>query len=94
MTGNWDWICVSPKKFKAPRKEILKEADELKVVIYNHSDFDWAEQHAASVKKECKLFLQPEYSKREEVLPEIIAYTKQNPRWRISLQTHKYMNIP
>ncbi|MBK5286088.1 MAG: 7-carboxy-7-deazaguanine synthase QueE [Bacteroidia bacterium] len=94
LSGKWDWICVSPKKFKAPLDETLAIADELKVVIYNLSDFDWAEQHAAHVKESCKLFLQPEYSRRQEMLPEIIEFTKQNPRWRISLQTHKYMNIP
>jgi organic radical activating enzyme len=94
LSGAWDWICVSPKKFKVPLKSVLEKADELKVVIYNRSDFNWAEQHAANVSKECKLFLQPEYSKRDEMLPQIIEYTKQNPRWRISLQTHKYMNIP
>jgi len=94
LSGDWDWICVSPKKFKAPLNKSLATADELKVVIYNHMDFNWAEQHAATVKESCKLFLQPEYSRRQEMLPEIIEYTKQNPRWRISLQTHKYMNIP
>jgi organic radical activating enzyme len=94
LSGEWDWICVSPKIFKAPLKNVLVKANELKVVIYNRSDFEWAEHHASSVSDECKLFLQPEYSKRDEMLPLIIEYTKQNPRWRISLQTHKYMNIP
>src|SRR6185503_14304777 len=94
LSGQWDWICVSPKKFKAPLQEVLNKANELKVVIYNRSDFDWAEEHAANVSNECKLFLQPEFSRQQEMLPEIIGYIKQNPRWRISLQTHKYMNIP
>lgn len=94
LSGSWDWICVSPKKFKAPLKEVLEKADELKVVIFNHSDFNWAEQHAENVSAACKLFLQPEYSRQSEMLPQIIEYIKQNPRWRISLQTHKYMNIP
>lgn len=94
LTGKWDWLCVSPKKFKAPLKSVLEKADELKVVIYNRSDFDWAEQHAATVNKACKLFLQPEYGRQEEMIPLIINYIRQNPAWRISLQTHKYMNVP
>jgi 7-carboxy-7-deazaguanine synthase len=94
ITGKWDWTCVSPKKFKAPLKSVLEKANELKVVIYNRSDFDWAEEHASQVNDACKLFLQPEYSRREEIIPLIINYAKQNPEWRISLQTHKYMNIP
>lgn len=94
VTGEWEWICVSPKKFKAPVKEVLAKANELKVVIYNRSDLDWAEQHAANVSPGCKFFLQPEFSRREEMIPQIIDYIKHNPRWRISLQTHKYMNIP
>jgi organic radical activating enzyme len=94
LTGTWDWICVSPKKFKAPLKSVLEKASELKVVIYNRSDFDWAVQHASEVNSACKLFLQPEYSRQEEMIPLIIDYIRQNPKWRISLQTHKYMNIP
>jgi organic radical activating enzyme len=94
LTGEWNWICVSPKKFKAPLKQVLTRANELKVVIYNRSDFDWAEQHALNVSPECKLFLQPEFSRQQEMIPAIIEYIKQNPRWRISLQIHKYMNIP
>jgi len=94
LTGNWNWICVSPKKYKTPLKGVLEKADELKVVIFNRSDFDWAEQHAANVSTNSKLFLQPEFSRQAEMLPRIIGYIKQNPRWRISLQTHKYMNIP
>jgi len=94
LTGAWDWICVSPKKFKAPLKSVLQKANELKVVIFNRSDFDWAEQHAAMVSNACKLFLQPEYSRQEEMIPLIINYIGQNPEWRISLQTHKYINVP
>jgi 7-carboxy-7-deazaguanine synthase len=94
LTGNWDWICVSPKKFKAPLESVLKSADELKVIVYNKSDFDWAEEHAKKVSASCKLFLQPEFSVSEKVLPLIIDYVKQNPQWRISLQTHKFINIP
>lgn len=94
LTGNWNWVCVSPKKFKAPLLEVLVQADELKVVIFNKSDFEWAEQHAAKVGKNCKLFLQPEWDQREKVTPLIIDYVKANPKWRISLQTHKYLQIP
>lgn len=94
LTGTWDWICVSPKKFKAPLESVLEKASELKVVIYNRSDFDWAEQHAEKVNETCQLFLQPEFSRLQEMIPLIIDYIRQNPKWRISLQTHKYMNIP
>lgn len=94
LTGWWDWVCFSPKKFKSPHPSVAKSANELKVVVYNKSDFEWAEQHAAAVGPDCKLFLQPEWSKEKEVLPLIIEYVKQNPRWQISLQVHKYMNIP
>ncbi len=94
LSGEWDWICLSPKKFKAPLPEVIAVADELKVVVYNKSDFAWAEQHAAMVNADCKLFLQPEWGKSDTVLPMMIDYVKQHPQWRISLQTHKYMNIP
>jgi len=94
ITGVWDWICFSPKKFKAPDPLIYNQADELKVVIFNKSDFDWAEEFAANVSSACRLFLQPEWSKEKEMLPLIIAYVKANPKWQVSLQVHKYMNIP
>jgi organic radical activating enzyme len=94
LTGNWDWICVSPKRFKLPLAECLKAAHELKVVIWHRTDFRFAEEHAAAVNNHCLLYLQPEWSKQAEVLPMIIEYVKQHPRWRISLQVHKYMNIP
>ena len=94
LSGKWDWICVSPKKFKAPLNEVVAKAHELKVVVFNKSDFEWAEKHAALVNKACKLYLQPEWDKSAEVLPSIIAYVKLNPNWSISLQVHKYMNIP
>ena len=94
LSGEWDWICLSPKKFKAPLPEVIAVADELKVVVYNKSDFAWAEQYAAMVNADCKLFLQPEWGKSDTVLPMMIDYVKQHPQWRISLQTHKYMNIP
>jgi 7-carboxy-7-deazaguanine synthase len=94
LTGNWDWICFSPKKFKLPHESIYKRADELKVIIYNKSDFAWAEEHAAKVSGDCELFLQPEWSKEKEMVPLIIDYVKENPKWKVSLQIHKYMNIP
>jgi len=94
ITGDWNWVCVSPKKFKAPLANALAKADELKVIVYNKSDFDWAEEHSKSVHPDCKLFLQPEYSVFKKVMPLIIDYVKSHPQWRISLQTHKVMEIP
>ncbi len=93
ISGAWDWVCVSPKKFKAPLPETIKHANELKVVVFNKSDFDWAENNALLVNKDCKLYLQPEWDKSNEMLPHIIEYVKQNPKWKISLQTHKFMEI-
>ena len=94
LIGNIDWYCFSPKKFKKPTDEAYSKANELKVVISHPSDLVWAEEHATKVNLECKLYLQPEWSKQERFLPEIIEYVKLNQRWRISLQTHKFMNIP
>ena len=94
LSGSWDWICLSPKKFKAPLVEVIDAAHELKVVIFNKSDFDWAEKYAAQVNPECLLYLQPEWDKSAEVTPLIVEYIKQHPKWRISLQVHKYMNVP
>ena len=94
ITGTWDWVCFSPKKFKAPDDSILKKADELKIIVYNKSDFAWAEEFASKVNSKCQLYLQPEWSKEKEVLPLIIEYVKSNPKWQVSLQVHKYMNIP
>ena len=94
LSGSWDWICLSPKKFKAPLPEILPLANELKVVVFNKSDFDWAEKYAAQVSPTCKLFLSPEWDKRDEVTPLMIDYIKANPKWELSLQIHKYINVP
>jgi 7-carboxy-7-deazaguanine synthase len=94
LSGNPDWVCVSPKKFKSPLKEVLEKADELKVVVFNTSDFKWAESNAALVNSKCELFLQPEFDKSTELLPAIVDYVKQHPLWRISLQTHKFIGIP
>ena len=94
LSGSWNWICLSPKKFKAPLPEILPLANELKVVIFNKSDFAWAEEHAAKVSPACKLFLQPEWDKAAIITPLIIDYIKANPKWELSLQIHKYINVP
>ncbi len=94
LTGQLDWVTLSPKKFKAPLPGNMKKADELKVVVFHKSDLQWAEQHAAMVSENCKLFLQPEWSNREKVTPLIIDYIKHHPKWQLSLQTHKYINIP
>lgn len=94
LVGTIDWYCFSPKKFKAPVEEAYTKANELKIVINHPSDFAWAEEHALKVNAGCKLYLQPEWSKQERFLPEIIEYVKKNPKWRVSLQTHKFMNIP
>ena len=94
LSGDWDWICLSPKKFKSPLPEILPKAHELKVVVFNKSDFDWAEKYAALVSVDCKLYLQPEWDKASIVTPMIIDYIKANPQWELSLQIHKYINVP
>lgn len=94
LTGDWDWICVSPKKFKRPLDEVLNAAHELKVIVYNESDFNWAEQHRLKVKDTCMLFLQPEYSVFNKVSPLIVDYAMKSPDWTISLQTHKILQIP
>lgn len=94
LSGSWNWICLSPKKFKAPLPEVLQKANELKVIIYNKDDFNWAEEHAKQVNNSCKLYLQPEWSKAAAVTPLIIAYIKKNPQWELSLQIHKYINVP
>lgn len=94
LSGKWDWICLSPKKFKAPLPQVVPFANELKVVIFNKSDFAWAEQYAAQVSPQCKLYLQPEWDKASIVTPLIIEYIKAHPQWQLSLQIHKYINVP
>jgi 7-carboxy-7-deazaguanine synthase len=94
VSGTPDWICVSPKKFKAPLPETLQKADELKIIIFNKSDFAWGEEHLSYVNHHCKLFLQPEFGKSAEMLPLMVEYVKANPQWQISLQTHKFIGIP
>ncbi len=94
LTGTWDWFCLSPKKNKRPLQAAYDYADELKVIIYNKDDFKFAEEQAAQVAPSCKLFLQPKWSRREKVMPLIVDYVLANPKWKASLQTHKYLNIP
>lgn len=94
LSGSWDWICLSPKKFKAPVPDIIPFANELKIVVFNKSDFDWAEKYAAMVSSSCKLYLQPEWDKAAEITPQIIEYIKTHPKWELSLQIHKYINVP
>lgn len=94
LSGHWDWVCLSPKKTMLPVEAIYKKAHELKIIVFNQHDFKWAEEQAQFVNENCFLFLQPEWSKHQQLLPQIIEYVKEHPKWMISLQTHKYMNIP
>ena len=94
ITGQWDWICFSPKKFKKPIQEAYDKASELKVVVFHKSDIQWAEGHAQKINKDSKLFLQPEWDKKDEHLPTILNYVREHPKWNLSLQTHKYIGIP
>lgn len=94
LSGHIDWVCLSPKKFKRALPEVAPRAQELKIIVFNKSDFQWAEEYAAMVNPACKLYLQPEWGVQDKMLPLIIDYVKANPQWEISLQTHKYLNIP
>jgi 7-carboxy-7-deazaguanine synthase len=94
LTGKWDWICLSPKKFSPPLPAIYLLAHELKVIIQTVADFSWAEENAGKVGKQCRLFLQPEWSQYEKIIPRIVDYVKTHPEWNISLQIHKFMHIP
>ena len=94
LSGTWDWVCVSPKKFKPALPEVIKEANELKVIVVNHHDFIWAEQFLPMIKQDCYTLLQPEWERSSKVLPAIIEYVKANAHWRVSLQEHKFLNIP
>jgi 7-carboxy-7-deazaguanine synthase len=94
LTGVWDWFCLSPKKNKLPLKEAYDRADEVKVIVYNNDDFKFAEEQAEKVSPTCKLFLQPEWSRRDKMMPLMVDYVLQHPKWKVSLQTHKYLNIP
>jgi organic radical activating enzyme len=94
MSGSWDWVCLSPKKFKAPLPESVKAADELKVVVFNKSDFDWANSFVNDLAADCKKYLQPEWEKSDAMTPLVIEYIKQNPSWELSAQLHKYIQVP
>ena len=94
MSGHWDWVCLSPKKFKAPLPDAIAAANELKVVIFNKSDFAWAELYASQVKAGCKLYLQPEWDKKDLITPLIVDYVKSHPQWELSIQSHKYIDVP
>jgi organic radical activating enzyme len=94
LSGKWDWICLSPKKFKAPLTESIQAASELKVVIFNTHDFEWAETYAQQVAPSCKLYLQPEWEKSNQITPLVIDYIKANPKWELSAQLHKYIQVP
>lgn len=94
LSGEWHWICLSPKKRKPPLEEYFDKANELKIIIFNNDDFNWAEEYASRVNKDCMLYLQAEWSVREKITPKLIEYIKNNPKWKISIQSHKYLNIP
>ncbi|MCB2218954.1 MAG: 7-carboxy-7-deazaguanine synthase QueE [Bacteroidetes bacterium] len=94
ISGNWDWICLSPKKYSPPLEEIYSLADEYKVIIQSKGDFEWAAKNTHRLRNDCKLYLQPEWSKVDEIMPAIVDYVKDHPEWNISLQSHKYMHIP
>lgn len=94
FSGKWDWFCLSPKKTMLPLAEVYPKADELKMIIHNKNDFEFAEEQAKKVSRNCELYLQPEWSKKEKMTPQIIDYVMKHPKWKISLQTHKYLNIP
>lgn len=94
LSGKWDWICLSPKKTMPPLEEVYAQANELKVIVFNNHDFKWAEEEAKKTKAGCYLYLQPEWSKSQTLIPQIVEYVKNHPAWMVSLQTHKYMHIP
>ena len=94
LSGHWDWVCLSPKKFKAPLEENISLASELKVVVFNKRDFGWAETYAKQVSPSCKLYLQPEWDKAAQITPLVIDYIKANPQWELSAQLHKYIQVP
>ena len=93
LSGSWNWICLSPKKFKAPLQEVVPFASELKIIIFNKTDFKWAEEYAEQVATSCKLYLQPEWTKSAEMMPLIVDYIMANPQWELSLQIHKYIGV-
>lgn len=94
LRGQFDWVCLSPKKFKLPLTSAYKKADELKVVIFNKHDFKWCKEQASNVLEHCELYLQPEWDKQDEHTEQLVEFIKDNPKWKLSLQTHKYLDIP
>jgi len=94
LSGQWDWICLSPKKFKFPLEESVTAASELKVVVFNKSDIEWAESFEKRVSPNCKLYLQPEWDKADTMTPLAIDYIKAHPHWELSAQLHKYIQVP
>lgn len=94
LSGTWDWICVSPKKFKEPLPTVMEKANELKVVVFHKSDLEWAESWKPYLNPECKLYLQPEWDKSAVITPSMIEFVKTHPTWTLSLQIHKYINVP
>ena len=94
VSGDWDWICFSPKKFKNPLPEIYNVANELKAIVYHKSDLEWAQSHKVQLNAACMLYLQPEWSKQQEQLPAMVEFIKSFPEWNLSLQIHKYINVP
>lgn len=94
LSGEWDWVCLSPKKTMPPLEAVYKKANELKMIVYNNHDLAWAQEQAAKVNPNCYLYLQPEWSKRDAMMPQIVEFVKTHQNWMVSLQTHKYMNIP
>lgn len=94
FSGEFDWVCLSPKRQMPPLAEAYGRAHELKVIIQSEDDFAWAEENARKVGRYCRLYLQPEWSVFENIMPAIVEYAKHNPKWSISTQTHKFMKIP
>ncbi|MFO7922308.1 MAG: 7-carboxy-7-deazaguanine synthase QueE [Bacteroidales bacterium] len=94
LTGEWTWICLSPKKQGRPEPAIYKSANELKVIVFDTSDLEWAEENALKVNELCRLYLQPEWSRYQNIISSVVDYVKENPKWNISLQAHKFMHIP
>ena len=94
LSGDFDWICLSPKKFKAPLPEVIKKANELKIIVYNQHDLKWALEWEKQIAPNCHLYLQPEWEQREQILPEIIGFIQQHPQWKLSMQVHKFASIP
>lgn len=94
LSGIWDWICLSPKKNNPPVENIYGKANELKIIVESEDDLRWAEKNAEKVEKHCLLYLQPEWSVREDIKTSIIDYILKNPQWQISMQIHKYLKIP